>query len=380
MKTRLFLTMSIILFLGFSLYSMVIHNYSSNKSKAIRTETEKFDEDYLFIGNELNFSGEAEDLIFLGQRLTFKGKTKLGLIALCKDLIYSGSSDNGIIAAAMDITTDGNIKGNNYIACRNFYLSKNSEVNGNIFIGCARVSIDGRIDGDLYAGAAELIINNEIKGDVSFRGRRIIFGDNGKINGNLSYSSREKLTEKDMSKVSGKVTADREFEKGLDQKRKPGRRAAGYLFGLAMFISFVIVGSLLLFLPAFRKLDAKQSTRSFWNTALWGLVPVLTYPGLIVLCFALIITIPFAFVLILSTVPLFFVASIIGMTLLGKYLVTILKWKIRKRHYQFLIGALGAALLSMIPFINFLSFIFISALGWGVFISFLFQKRFIFQE
>lgn len=373
MRTRFLSITGIVLFVTLSLHSMVIKNYIGNKSKVIHTETGKFNEDYLFLGNELNFSGEAEDMVFLGQRLTFKGKTKLSLIALCRDLIYSGSSDNGIIAAAMDITTDGNINGNNYIACRNFSMSENSQVNGNIFIGCYRISIDGPLNGNLYAGAAELIINNEIKGDVSFKGRRIIFGDKGKINGNLSYSTKVKISEKALSKVSGKVTANPEFEKKPDQKRKPGKRAATFFFNLAMFISFVIVGSLLLFLPAFRKLDTKQSNRSFWNTALWGLIPVLIYPGLILLCFALIITIPLALILIFSFIPLFFVANIIGMTLLGKYLVDVLKWKIEKRHYQFLIGATGAALLSLIPFVNFLSFIFISALGWGVFVSFLFQ-------
>jgi hypothetical protein len=130
MKTKQPLIVGIILFLNFSVSPMVIHNYSSKKDKAIRTETGEFDEDYLFIGNELNFSGEAEDLVFLGKRLTFKGKTRLGLIALCRDLIYSGTSDNGIIAAAMDITADGSIRGNNYIACRNFFTSENSLTTG----------------------------------------------------------------------------------------------------------------------------------------------------------------------------------------------------------------------------------------------------------
>lgn len=380
MKTIFLSVTGIMFFLTFSLHSMVINNYSSNKSKAIHTETGKFNEDYLFLGYELNFSGEAEDMIFLGKRLTFKGKTKLGLIALCRDLIYSGSSDNGIIAAAMDITTDGNIKGNNYVACRNFFMSENSQINGNLFIGCVRLSIDGQLDGNLYAGAAELIINSEIKGNVSFKGRRIIFGEKGKINGNLSYSTRERISKKDLSKVSGKVTADRDFEKGLDQKRKPGRRAAGLLFGLAMFISFVIVGSLLLYLPVFRKLDTKQSARSFLNTALWGLVALLIYPGIVILCFALIITIPFAFVLLFSLIPLFFIANIIGITLLGKYLVTVFGWKTEKRHSHFLIGALAAFLLSLIPFVNLLSFMFVSALGWGVFVSFLFQKNIPFSE
>jgi hypothetical protein len=58
----------------------------------------------------------------------------------------------------------------------------------------------------------------------------------------------------------------------------------------------------------------------------------------------------------------------------GKYLASKFKWKVEKRHYQFLIGALAGAIVSMIPFINFLSMLFISSLGLGVVLSFLFNK------
>jgi hypothetical protein len=78
--------------------------------------------------------------------------------------------------------------------------------------------------------------------------------------------------------------------------------------------------------------------------------------------------------LMLAFVPLFFIAYIIGLTLVGKYIVTKFRWNVQKRHYQFLIGALVSTIISMIPFINFLACIFLSALGWGVYISFLFKR------
>jgi hypothetical protein len=151
-------------------------------------------------------------------------------------------------------------------------------------------------------------------------------------------------------------------------------KSFGYIIALGLFISFVIVGSLLLFVPACRKLDAQQSEKTFWHTALWGLIPVLMYPAVIVLSFILIITIPFALVLMLAFVPLFFVACIIGTTLAGKYLAAKLKWHMQKRHYQFLIGALAGAVICLIPYINFLVMIFTSALGWGIYLSILFSK------
>jgi hypothetical protein len=184
------------------------------------------------------------------------------------------------------------------------------------------------------------------------------------------------LNEKEVSKITGTVKIDESHRcgKDWDSFSKLKKRSIGFFIGFCFFISYVIIGCLLLFIPVFRKLDTKQSAKTFWNTTLWGIVPVLIYPAIVVLCFVLIITIPLSFMLIMAFIPLFFVANVIGTTLIGKYIVTKFKWNIEKRHYQFLIGLLACLILSIIPLINFLFFIFVSTLGWGVFISFLFKK------
>jgi hypothetical protein len=99
------------------------------------------------------------------------------------------------------------------------------------------------------------------------------------------------------------------------------------------------------------------------------------YPGVIVLSFVLVVTIPFGIVLLLAAAPLLYGAWLIGATLLGKYLCTALHWNIHKRHYQFLIGLVAAGLIGAIPYVNFLGFLLFAALGWGVYLSFLFDKR-----
>jgi hypothetical protein len=378
MKTKFFIMMEILLCLNTAaLSSMVIHCYCNDNEESIRTESGIFNEDYLFLGNELRFYGEAEDLVFLGKRLNFDGKTKLGLIAIGEKVIYTGKSGNGVIAAGMNIIIDGLITGNNYIACKSFTMNPSSAINGNLFIASAKTIIDGTLNGDLYAGTGELLINNEIHGNVTAYTGRITFGKNGKISGNLKYSANEKINEKDLSKISGTVT--------IDEKRKKEKErwnsfvnfmhSIGIFITIGLFLSFVVIGLLLLFLPVFQKLDAKQSERSFWMTALWGLIPVLMYPAVVILCFIFVITIPFALVLMLAFVPLLFIANIIGTTLTGKYLVTKFRWNVEKRHYQFLIGAAAGFILSLIPFINCLSFIFFFALGFGAYLSFLFNKN-----
>jgi cytoskeletal protein CcmA (bactofilin family) len=372
MKTKIGILTGIILCCVTALSATVIRKYCEENDKSIKTESGIFNEDYLFMGYELTFSGEAEDLVFLGKRLTFSGKTKLGLISLCEDLIYSGTSGNGIIAGGMNIVIDGTVNGTNYVGCRTFTLSDRGAVNGDLFAGCAKLIIDGRLNGDLYTGAGKIVINNVINGNVTAYGGRVVIGEKGKINGNLCYSAKEKLSEEELAKVSGIVKIDKNMKWHSFSAFK--KKSIGFLIGLCMFLSFVIISSVILFIPVFKKLEEKQTGKTFWKTSLWGLIPALMYPGIIVVCLILVLTIPLAVMLVLAFIPLFFLANIIGTTLVGNYVATRFKWNVKKRHFQFFIGVLAGGIISMIPFVNFLSFLFFSSLGWGTYVSFLFKK------
>ncbi|HEX2957624.1 MAG TPA: polymer-forming cytoskeletal protein [Chitinispirillaceae bacterium] len=357
--------------------AMVVNN-NSGEPDGITTVSGTFDDDYLYLGNELHFSGNAEDLIFLGKRMTFDGVARLGLISLCKDMVFTGKAGNGIIGIGMNMHVEGKVKGNSYFLCKSLHVSEKSVVDGNLFAGCAKLFVNGIVNGDLYAGAGEVVINNQINGNVKIYAGRIVMGEKGKINGNLTYAAKEKLKPEDLQKITGTVEVDEKHKFETCEMTRKNWIAFKTFFGIAMFICFVIIGSLLLFIPVFTKLDANlHSERSFWYTGLRGLIPVLMYPAVVVINFILIFTIPFAFILILAAIPVFFFTQIIGLTLLGKYLVYKFKWHIRKRHLQFLIGALAGTILSVIPVVNFLTILFISGLGWGIFINFLFNRKHI---
>jgi cytoskeletal protein CcmA (bactofilin family) len=378
MKSRIAALTGLVLCLNLGLSAMVIHNDAELKENGVRTERGVFGEDYLYLGHELRFSGQAEDLVFLGKELAFSGTTKLGLFAIGKNVMYSGKSGNGVMAGCMDLSVDGVITGNSYVGCKSFHLADTASINGNLFIACAKLRIDGALKGNLYAAAGEIVINDTIKGDVTAYGGRVIIGDKGRINGNLTYSSKERLSDQELARVTGAIVVDEKHAFGGHRefpKAKAAMKTVGAIIGLALFVSFVVVGCLLLLVPVFRRLEEKLPERTFWSTALRGLVPLLMYPAAVVLCVVMVVTIPFAFVLLLAALPLLFVAHVIGSTLAGQYLVTKLKWNVQKRHYHFLIGALAGAILSAIPVIGCLAFILISSLGFGVYLSFVLSKQ-----
>lgn len=351
-------------------------HYEDADNDVHKTETGVFEEDYLFLGKSLDFSGRAEDLVFLGKHLTFSGTTDLGVFALGQDLKITGASHNGIMAGAQNISIDSLIEGTCYIGCQKLRISESAVLNGTLFAGCAKLMVDGPVNGDIYVGAGEIIINHQINGNVTAYGGRMIIGERGKINGNLTYSAKEPLSDKESARVTGAVTMKEEhlFERDRDFPREIPW-IIRFLIMLAFSVSFVAVGLLLLFFPAFQGLEVKRSEKGFWITALWGLIPLIMYPGVVVLSFALVVTIPFALILMLAFFPLLFLAFLNGTTLVGQYLSGKFKWNRTKRHVHFLIGAAAGLVLSSIPLVNFLAFVFISGLGWGTFLSFLFRRK-----
>lgn len=370
-------TVSIILlafFISFAAAVTVVNQCETEG--ATKNEPASFDDDYLYMGTTLNFSGEADDLIFLGESLEFSGKTRSGLLAAGKKLRLTGTSGNGIIAGCKDMVIEGDIIGTNFIGCKDLLIGDSAKIMGDLFAGCGSLAIDGKIDGNLYIGAGKITVNNEINGDVRVYGGRLIITENGKINGNLTYGTKEKLTESELSRVSGEVRYDKnkDFEEAFHSPRE-FFTALKIIFHVLFILSFVIVGSILLFLPVFKKIETSQTTKTFWYTALWGLIPILMYPAVIVLCIVMVITIPFAFLLMLAFVPLFFIAFVIGTTKAGQFITMKFKWNVQKRHYHFLIGALAATVLSIIPVVDFLTVMLLTSLGWGVYISFLFHKK-----
>lgn len=339
----------------------------------IKIETGDFDSDYLYLGKGLKFSGRSEDLFFLGEKLDFSGTTNRGLLAGGQTLKLSGTTENGIISGSQSLDISGTVNGTSFIGAKRLIIRKDAEINGDLFVGSSEITIGGVVNGNLYLGAGKIEINSEINGDVTVYGGRIILGENGEINGDLSYSTKEKMNESEQKKVSGVITF-KETESDAEEFPSELFATFKFLFTLYSILSFMVVGVILISLPIGRKMRAVPTKEIFWKTAGWGLVPIFMYPAIILISFIMGVTIPLALILLLAFVPLFYVARVIGATILGQVLIKRFGWNIKKRQYQFLIGAFIFGLLSFIPVIDFIMILLTSSLGWGVIVEGFFTR------
>lgn len=363
--------------------------YELVRDEGSRNEEGIFEDDYLFFGNSLQMSGEFDDLFFLGRSLIFLGKARLGILAFGQDINLSGDIGNGIIAAGELLRVSGEVKGSCFLAGRNIIIEKDTVITGPVFLGAERIIIKGTINGDVYAGAGwiditgkvngslitrcgSLQIDNEIDGDVDAVCGSIVITDRGSVNGNLLYVAKKEPTENDLKRVKGSVQIKPDAKVFKPYKKSIWPK-------ILINISLILTGLLILIIPATKSLDEKSSNDRFWRRFLWGLIPFLIYPSAIILFSVLVVTIPFALILLMAAIPVLYLTMVFGSVLLGKYIAGIFKLQATKRYFFYIIGASLCFIISYIPFLSIILTIIVSSLGWSYLLTCIFQDKFQFD-
>ncbi|MCG8572572.1 MAG: polymer-forming cytoskeletal protein [Spirochaetes bacterium] len=342
------------------------------------TESKIYEEDYFFFGgNQFSFDGKADDFYFFGKSLDYNGETESSLNAFGRNLEISGSIGNNLTAGGKYVNIDGQVNDTVLVGGSKVIFTEASVINGDVFVGGENITLKGTINGNVYTGSKRLYIEGTIYGNVTaFTKNKIQIGNTAKIDGNFTYDSNIKLKEEDQSNITGTVEK-KEFKKQFQHfhKRGFGRDsiAAKIVFNIICAIFFLIGGLLLLLFPALKNLEENRENKHFWKTLLWGLIPFFLYPVAAIL---LLLLGPIGIALILAAFPIILVNQIIAAVLVGQFISRNAKWNINNRFVYFLLGFAVSLILSLIPVINFISFIAFTSLGWGVILEKLFNKNF----
>jgi len=339
------------------------------------TETGNHQEDYMYLGERLQFSGESEDLFFLGEEFDFTGLSKLGVFSLGRRINISGKVGNGLVAAGRTIDINGNIISTNMLAAEKINIHSNSQIEGDSFLAARVVNIDGKINGDMKISAAEINIDNVIEGDLNIYAGQLKISENGKIIGNLSYESDQEITAEEAARVSGTISFEKNENPHFFDNFNNNYFSKSLLFSFLFKVSFIICGLLFLLFPITKHLERAFTNNEVISNALWGLIPIFIYPSAIVLSIVLIITLPLSMTLVLGLVPLIFIVKVIGITIIGNFLSNWFSLNTNNRFLFFLIGAVIYSGLSFIPFLGCLLLLFVSSIGCGIIIAPLIGKK-----
>lgn len=353
----------------------VVNTHCEEGDTFTTVETGSFESDYLYCGKGLQFQGESEKVVFIGQELELSGKAGDGILAGAETVRLSGVSSNGILSGTKTLDISGELYGTSFVGTKELIIRQDAIVNGDLFVGASEIRIDAPVNGNVYFGAGKVTLNSEINGDATIYAGRLILGENGKITGNLTYSTKEKLNSDVQEKVAGTVEF-KEHENGDPSEAMNGVFAAfRFMFKLYSLFAFLVIGLILISFPLGKKVERAVPAERFWKTAGWGLIPMFMYPAVVILAILGGITIPLAFIMILGWAPLFYVAKVIGATVVGERLAEKFNWNVQKRQYHFLIGGGLFAVISIVPVFDFFAVMIISAIGFGIMIKGVFGKK-----
>ncbi|MBN1697362.1 MAG: polymer-forming cytoskeletal protein [Spirochaetales bacterium] len=348
-------------------------------SEALLREEGVYEDDYIFAGNELEFSGSATDLFFLGKTLRFKGGTESGLYAVGETVIIDGTVANDFFGGGRRIEVNGKITGTVFMGSGEASFSEDSVLDGSLFIAAGNVKLNGTVNGDVYAGSGLLYIDGTVNGNVTTGAGEIVIAENGRVNGDFEYSTENKLNADEEKRISGTIT----FEDADLLKDFRHSEAARFIMMISIvlsimgFLSVLVFGLLLLLLPALRNFKHAENHRQFWYYLVWGLIPFFIYPMAVTVLMILVVTIPLGFIVLLAGFPLLLVTQVLGITAFGQYLFNLFGWNKPNRFLHFLFGFVFFVLIGIIPYVKIIGTIFFSCIGWGIILEKTFRTKFV---
>lgn len=350
------------------------------------TENERrvVNDDYLFLGEILGFSGRSESLYFLGKNLLMSGENRGNLIAAAETIDVEGEVEDDAILAGRTLNISGSLGSTSFLAGETVSLFEGSTVAGALFAAGSQVTTAGDISGDLYVGARQLIISGRVDGDVRVGAAKIEIRDGAVITGDFVYDSGEELSEAELGAIQGAVTF-KEFDPEKRWEKPWPLREGKWILGLLLLLSVLVFTLLFYLFPGLREVGPHRDHRHFWITVAWGLIPFFSFPFLIgaILLAGIVfgITVPIAISLLFSLGLLGYVLSALALPQVGSYISFVFRRQLHQEErsrvfLKSLLGFLPVLVLGMIPFANMLMWIVVLSLGWGMALEKLFNTRF----
>jgi hypothetical protein len=224
------------------------------------------------------------------------------------------------------------------------------------------VSIQGLVRGNVLAFGSTIILNGGVNGDIKLFGGSIRFLRGSSVHGNVNlYGSR----------------VDGEKEAHIDGTYNDHSKTSG-LFGLSAFtlpiwFLFLMIPLGLLytrFLPEHVMFVSATVKNQMRRSLLIGLLSALLTPAVLLVLIALIISIPFAFIVLLILLIAWTSGIIAICCILGEHLIHVFVAHPHTRYLQVTVGVIMLAVFISLPFIGWIVFLGTGTVGSGaVFLS-----------
>lgn len=299
-------------------------------------------------GEVVEINGTVDgDVYCAAQKVVITGTVKGDVLCGAQLIDIKGTVEQDVRLAGQVINITGNIGRNVSVLAQVVSVDNTATIAGGLNGAGQVFNVLGNVAGDIALGADKFSLSGTAGADVDLGVAGIELKDGAAIKGNLNYASDEKISIPEEA-VSGNISFT-ENEK-INNEHREGLVAMKIILGIAVAI-MVSTAVLVMIAPRYFEKSYKKFHSEIGMSLLVGAVVALTTPVLLLMLVLTIIGLPlagigftaWALVLMLSYA---FASYYLGRLAFGKV--------VNNSILVALGGAALLAILSIIPFVNFI--------------------------
>jgi cytoskeletal protein CcmA (bactofilin family) len=315
-------------------------------------------------GKNITVNGDVNgDLVCAGQTVQINGTVRGDVLCAGSDITVNGKVLGSVRVADMRTYINGSVGRNVNAVGQDLTIGGDSQIAGEAAFAGQTMTINGSVKQDAYGAMGQLNINGPVGGSVTaWQPTAIGIGPEGKVSGNLSYTTDSRLSIDD-SKIAGKV----EYHQ-TPMAKKPTAQEQTSLWAANWFywtVSVLLIALMLAWMAprAVRKVSDTLRQKAGLSLGL-GALSMIVVP---VAAIALMITVfgaPLGFLALgIWALLMCLSASLVAITA-GRWILGLIKWKADSLMWAAAVGVPVVMLVFSLPvFGGLISFI---AALWGV--------------
>ncbi len=224
-------------------------------------------------GRDVEIHGTVEgDVYCAGASVNITGTVEGSVLCAAEKVNVSGSIQQNARLAGATVSVGGKIAQNLSVAAQFAKVEKSAQIGGDINGAAQELTIDGPVAGGLNYLASKVVVNGLIAESSNISTQSLSFGEQGKFESDLYYSSGSKLTINKDS-VGGNV----EYNSANSATKESSQSV---LMSIVMFVgTFIVTGMMLAaVLPRFMEKSSKVAKKSLGSVFLAGSAIVFITP------------------------------------------------------------------------------------------------------
>ena len=292
----------------------------------------------------------GSNLFAFGNLLELSDTTDAGLLlAAGSELNLGATSDYGFVAG-VTVNYTGTTSRDLFILASNIELDSAAHIGGDVYAAGNVMTVAADLPGDLSVAAAELTLRDvTIAGNLNLSVDRLNFEGDVKINGTLSYNVD--------AVISGDYDAAATSTYEVIEP-SPAAVIAATIYSKLLSIAGLFITTIVflaLFPSLYQQLVAKSTTQRFGFHLTAGLVALVVVPLVSLFVFCTIAAAPLAVIVMVAYAIFVYLAQGITGTWLGHLITAQLFKRPTNRFIEALVGIVLLGLVSLIPFLGWIT-------------------------